>query len=466
MKATIADIVQATAGHLLQGDPASEVNGVSTDTRSLAPGQLFIALPGEKYDGHDFVAKAIQAGAAAALVARVPAGLATDRPLVLVPDTVAAYQALAAWWRSRVQATVIGLTGSNGKTTTKEMLALILGTAGAAMCSEANNNNHLGVPQTLLRILPEHRFAVVEMGVNHFGEMAPLARMARPNVALITNIGRAHLEAFGSPEGVAAEKSVMLDYLVPDGFAVLHADDPWSRAIGGCYPCRQVTFGLSPEADWRATHIRLGDDYVSFVVKRTGDKVTVPVVGRIQVSNCMAAIAVAAELGVPVAQAAEALKSFKPPKWRMDVRRVNGMTLLLDLYNANPNSMLGAVAELARRRSPGGRRVAVLGDMLELGDTADAAHREVGAAVAEAGIDLLCTIGERAEALAQQAIASGMDAARVMCTRDRAQAAGWLREVLRPTDTVLFKASRGMRLEEVADAVLSWATNGHVHQRP
>ncbi len=459
MKATIAEIVQATAGRLVQGDPAARAIGVTTDTRSIFPGQLFIALPGDKFDGHDFVGKALEAGAAAALVARLPEGLATDRPLVLVDDTVAAYQAMGAWWRARVPATVIGITGSNGKTTTKSLLTLALGALGPTMCSEANNNNHLGVPQTLLRIVPEHRFAVVEMGVNHFGEMAPLARTARPNVALITNIGRTHIEAFGSPEGVAREKSVMLDYLAADGLAVLPADDPWSRGIAARHPGRKVTFGLSPDADWRAARLRLAADHISFVVERTGDKVTVPVVGALQVGNCIGAIAAAAELGVPVPQAADALSRFKPPKWRMDVRRVNGMTLLLDCYNANPSSMLGAVAELARRRSRRGRRVAVLGDMLELGEISDAAHREVGAAVAGAGIDLLCAIGERAEALADQAIANGMDSARVLRTRARDEAAGWLRGNLSRTDTVLFKASRGVRLEEVADAVLAWATH-------
>jgi len=459
VRATIADILSATAGRLAQGDAAAVVDGVTTDSRAVRAGELFVALRGENFDGHGFVAAALNAGAAAALVSRVPDGLAATRPLVLVDDTLAAYQALGGWWRDRVSPTVVGVTGSNGKTTTKEMLALALAGLGPTMCSEANHNNHVGVPQTLLRIRPEDRYAVVEMGVNHFGEMAPLARPTRPDVGVITNITRTHAEGFGSEEGVAREKSVMLDYLAPDGLAVLHADDPWSRGIAERHPGRKVTFGFSRDADWRATRVRQADRCVRFTVERTGDGVTLPAIGRWQVSNAMAAIAVAAELGLSVAEAAERLGAFRPPKWRMDVRRAGRLTLLLDCYNANPASMLGAVAELRRRRRRG-RRVAVLGDMLELGEVSETAHRDIGRAVAAAGIELLCAIGERADAVADEALTHGMEPTRVFRTCARDEAAGWLRGHLEPRDTVLFKASRGIRLEEVADAVTAWATAG------
>lgn len=458
MRATLSDILEATAGSLVGGDATASVSGVTTDSRAVEPGNLFVAIRGETFDGHCFVGAALDAGAAAALVSRVPDGLAAGRPLVLVDDTLAAYQALAAWWRSRMPATVVGVTGSNGKTTTKEMLALVLGGLAPTLCSEANHNNHIGVPQTLLRIAPEHRFAVVEMGTNHFGELAPLARISRPSLGLITNIGPTHLEAFGSEAGVAREKATMLDHLAPDGVALLNADERWSRQIARRRPGRTATFGLSRGAQWRAARIRQAASSVRFTVERTGDRVTLPVVGRWQVSDAIAAIAAAAELGVPVGEAARRLAEFRAPKWRMDVRRVGALTLWLDCYNANPASMLGAVIELGRQRN-GGRRVAVLGDMLELGGISDAAHRRIGQAAAAAGIQVLCAVGERAAAIADEAAAGGIEAANVFRAKARDEAAAWLCGRLAPEDTVLFKASRGIRLEEVADAVVAWAAS-------
>lgn len=457
MRATVAELLEATGGSLLQGEPNTVVTGVTTDSRAAAPGQLFVALVGERFDGHGFVRSAVEAGAVAAVVSRPPEGVAGAVPLLLVRDTVAAYGAIAGWWRSRMPAAVVAVTGSNGKTTTKEMLALVLGGLGATVCSEANHNNHIGVPQTLLRILPEHRFAVVEMGVNHFGEMAPLARPARPQAAVITNVGPTHLEAFGSEEGVAREKAIVLDHLAPGGLAVLHADDPWSRGIAERHAGRVATFGLSRGADWRGTQVRQDGDRLRFVVERTGDAVCLPAVGRWQASNALAAIAVAAEMGLEVSEAAALLAAFRPPKWRMELRRAGTLALMLDCYNANPASMLGAVAELGRGS---GRRVAVLGDMLELGALAPAAHRRVGRAVAEAGVHLLCAVGEQAETLAREAVEGGLEPHNVFAAPGRAEAARWLCGRLQPADTVLFKASRGVRLEEVADAVIAWAENG------
>jgi len=458
VRASISEIAKATGGHPLQGDPAVAVNGVTTDSRAVKPGQLFVAIRGERFDGHRFVQAALDAGAAAALVERWPEGLATDRPVVLVADTVAAYAAVAGWWRRQVPATVVGVTGSNGKTTTKEMLALALGGREQALCSQANHNNHIGVPETLLRIQPTHRFAVVEMGVNHFGEMEPLARASRPDVALITNIGPTHLEAFGDEAGVAREKAVMLRHLAPGGLAVLHADDRWSRALARDHAGRTATFGFRRGARWRATRVRQAADHVRFVVERTGHEVMLPAAGRCQVSNALAAIAVAAELGIPLADVADRLAAFEPPKWRMEIRKAGPLTLVLDCYNANPASTRAALDELRRRPCPG-RRVAVLGDMLELGERTPAAHRAAGKAAAEAGVGLLCAVGDHGALLAAGAVEGGIREAdiKVFPASARAEVARWLCGQLRPADTVLFKGSRGMRLEEVADAVAHWA---------
>jgi len=456
MDICIANVLEATGGRLVQGDPAATLHGVATDSRQVTPGDLFVALAGERFDGHDFVARAFEAGAGAAVVGRWPDGLATDRPVVRVPYTADAYGALGAWWRRRMPARVVGITGSNGKTTCKEMIAHLLGALGPTVCSEANHNNHVGVPETLLRIRSEHRFAVVEMGTNHLGELEPLASLARPDVGLVTNIGPTHLAAFGSEEGVAREKGHLLDAIAPGGLAVLSADDYWSRQLAEAHPGRTATFGLSDDADWHVAHLAQGESEIRFVVAQTGDAVTAPVVGRWQVANCLAAIAVAAEMGLSVSEAAARLASFQSPKWRMNVRRIDDFTLLLDCYNANPASMLGALGELERRPCPG-RRVVVLGDMLELGQVSAAAHRELGRLVAGASIDLLCAVGPEAFLMVGEALCSGMLPTNIFWSNDRAMAARWLCYRLRPNDTVLLKGSRGMRLEEVADAVVAWA---------
>ena len=454
MELTITQVVEATNGRLAQGRPDAPLTGVSTDSRTLAPGELFIAIRGERFDGHDFVPKLTKAGGA--MVERWPLEVPPGLPVVVVDSTVAAYGRLAAWWRRRIPAVVVAITGSNGKTTTKEMLACLLGGLGPTVASLASHNNHIGVPETLLRIRPGDSFAVVEIGTNHFGEVPVLASLVEPEVALITNIGPSHLEAFGSEEGVAREKGRLLDFLRLGGLAVLHADDPWSRALAGRAAGRVATFGLSADADWRATDIEEGEAEVRFTLEPDGCRVVLPVAGRFQVSNCLAAMAVAAEMGMAPEAAAERLRSFRAPKWRMEVRRIGSVTLIADCYNANPASMAAALDELARRPTPG-RRVAVVGDMLELGDVSDDAHRRLGRLVAEAGVELLCAIGEKALLAAQEAVGAGLPLEKVHWTLENADASRWLVERLGEGDTVLVKASRGMRLEEVAEAVAAWA---------
>jgi len=454
MKLTIATIAQVTAGRLAQGTPTATLTGVSTDSRTIAPGQLFVAIKGERFDGHQFVRNLTKAGGA--LVERWPLEAPPELPIVVVDDTVAAYGRLAAWWRRQMPARVIALTGSNGKTTTKDMLAHVLGALAPTVASLSSHNNHIGVPETLLRIRPEHAFAVVEIGTNHFGEVPALASLVEPDVALITNIGPSHLEAFGSEEGVAREKGRLLDYLRLDGLAVLHADDPWSRRLAVEANARVVTFGLSPAADWRASEIQEGDEEISFVVEPVGCRVTLPAVGRCHVSNCLAAMAIAVEMGVPPARAAERMRSFSLPKWRMQLRRIGSITLIADCYNANPASMEAAIGELARRPTSG-RRVAVVGDMLELGKVAEEAHRRLGRRLAEAGVQLLCAVGQNALFAAQEAVTAGLPLGQVFWTLENTEAAEWLTRRLGEGDTVLVKGSRAMRLEEVADAVANWA---------
>ena len=488
MQLTIASVLEATGGRLVQGAATGPLAGVSTDSRTVGGGELFLAVHGERFDGHRFVADAFAAGASAAVVQRWPLEVPTGwkpvpppilqgvpggtgiLPVILVDDTVAAYGHIAAAWAAGMPARVVTVTGSNGKTTTKEMIAHLLGLLGPTVRSEGNHNNHIGVPETLLRVRPGHRFAVVEMGTSHPGELERLAALVQAHVAVVTNIGPSHLEAFGSEHGVAHEKARLLDHLAPDGLAVLHADDDWSRHIAERHQGRKATFGLSPDADWRARAVQSDDDGVRFALAGSGHSFAVPVLGRHLVSDCLAAIATAAELGVGPQAAAERLATFVPPKWRMAVRHIGGMTLMLDCYNANPASMRGAIEELARRRVAG-RRVAVLGDMLELGRFAVTAHEDLGRLVATEGFDMLCTVGGHAETVARSACLEGMAPGTVFWAADRQAAAQWLCARLDATDAVLVKGSRGVRLEDVADRVEHWAQarmreiEAHPHER-
>ena len=467
MHPSVQDIVEATGGTLAQGggsepQAAARLTGVSTDSRTLGAGEAFIAIIGEQFDGHRFAEAAARDGAGALVVSQ-PLDAARRRrrdsvgvPVIVVGDTTRAYGDIASWWAGQMPAKIVTLTGSNGKTTVKEMVAHLLDLLGPTLRSEGNHNNHIGVPETLLRLRPHHRFAVVEMGTNHPGELERLARLAVADAAIITNIGPSHLEAFGTERGVAREKMHLLDYLSANGLALLHADDPWSQWIALRHRERKATFGLSAEATWRASDVRLSDDGIVFEVAMCGTRFQVPVHGEHQVANCLAAVAVAAEMGLDTHAAAEQFRSFVPPKWRMAVSEVGGVTFVVDCYNANPASTSAALREL-ERREVAGRRVAVLGDMLELGAMAPQAHMDMGSLAVDSGIDLLCAVGEQSKATADAARRAGMPAEHVLWTDDRATAAAWARKRLGAGDAVLLKASRGVRLEEVAEALIRWA---------
>jgi len=466
MQLTVASIANATGGCLIQGSADTPLARVSTDSRTVRAGELFLAVQGDTFDGHAYVPTAAAAGAAAVVVHRWPLDVPPDLPVVLVDDTVKAYGHIAAAWVATQPAKIVAITGSNGKTTTKEMVAHLLDVLGPTLRSEGNHNNHIGVPETLLRVSPEHRFAVVEMGTSHPGEIEALAKLVEAQVAVITNIGPSHLEAFGTEHGVAHEKAKLLNHLAPGGLAVLHADDEWSRTIAERHQGRIATFGISPDAEWRGRAVQSDDNGVRFALAGTGVSFAAPVLGRHQVSNCLAALAVAAEMGLTPEMAADRLATFVPPKWRMAMHHIGAMTLMLDCYNANPASMRGAIEELSHRRVAG-RRVAVLGDMLEMGRAAVPAHEDLGRWAAIAGFDALVAVGEHAEIVARSARLEGMDPDCVLWTADRDSAAQWLCARLQETDAVLFKGSRGVHIEHVADVVEHWArTHFRAAERP
>jgi UDP-N-acetylmuramoyl-tripeptide--D-alanyl-D-alanine ligase len=459
---TAAEAEAATGGRATQ---AWQADGVSIDTRTLQPGDLFVALKDVR-DGHDFVAQALAKGAAAALVSRIPEGVADDAPLLIVPDVLPALEALGRAGRARTAARVVGVTGSVGKTSSKEMLRAVLGGQGRVHASEASYNNHWGVPLTLARMPVDTEYAVIEIGMNHPGEIAPLARMARPHVAFVTTVAAAHLEAFGSLDGIAAEKGAICEGLEPGGLAVLPADlDVTPILLAAAKAAQVITFGEGP-ADWRLTSARLAEDVmVATATSPQGPllyKVASP--GRHFALNALGVLAAANALGADTAIAAADLGRWLPPAGR-------GMreTILLDLgddaqafdliddaYNANPASMtasLGVLALATPRDGVGriarGRRIAILGDMLELGPDEMALHAAVAADPAMAAVDIVHCAGPRAralwEALPKAKRGEWHEAASDLCARAA--------HLVDAGDVVLVKGSKGIKVSLVVDAL-------------
>lgn len=422
----------------------SGVTGGTLDTRAVRPGMLFVPLPGSRTDGHAFLDEAFERGAGAALCARevypqvehLPLG-----PLVVVEDVTAALQRLAGKLRELWGGWVIGVTGSAGKTTTKELVSAVLGTAGPVLRTEGNLNNHWGVPLTLLGLLPEHQRAVIEMGMNHPGEIAALAAIAKPDACILTNAGSAHLENMGSLEGIAREKASLAWALAKGAPAFVCADSPrLVTAVQGC-PAEVITYGLAAGATVRADAVEdLGDEGARFTVPGFRP-VHLKLIGLHQVVNAIGALAVAQRLRLDPEAAVAAIEAHRPLKGRMEIKHAAGATLLVDYYNANPDSMRAALQTLAGWPRAT-RRIAVLGDMRELGGTASDLHREVGAAVRDAE---LWVVGAHADDYAAGA-APGIE---VRKFPDKPALAAALRGELQPGTIVLLKASRGAALEDV-----------------
>jgi len=456
MKLSLQQITDMTGGRLSPATARGEVCGISTDSRTIRPGELFIPLRGENYDGHDFLVRALRNGAAACLSEEVIGGLKV--PVIQVEDTLRALGDLAAGIRSAYSGPLVAITGSTGKTTTKEMLAAILTRTGEGLKSAGNFNNLVGLPLTLLRLRPDHDWAVVEMGMSARGEIARLSEIASPNIGLITNVGPAHLETLHGLEGVARAKGELFAALQAGTTAVINADDPHVAAIPVANGVRRLLFGMSDEAEVRASEVHARGRQVSFRL-HLGDvslPVVLPVAGSCNVLNALAAAAVAVALDVAPAEIVAGLESYQPLAGRMEtVTLDNGVILLKDYYNANPLSM-GAALEALDQLNGGGRRVAVLGDMLELGDESERLHQEVGAFAAKY-CDLLLLLGEMAGAMARGARAAGLNARRVRIASSHEEAAICLGRALRSGDRVLIKGSRGMRMERIAEG-LSAAT--------
>ncbi len=434
-----------------------EIKGISIDSRNIKEGELFVAIKGDRYDGHDFVPDAMKKGAWGALVERTVLekkfeSLGGLKNILPVEDTLYALQEMSYLHRKKFSIPVVGITGSNGKTTTKEMLAGILKQQGPVLKNEGNLNNHIGVPLTLLKLDAKHKAAVVEMGMSASGEIDTLARLVSPTVGVITNIGPAHLEFLGSLDIIAQAKGELFGNIRPEGTAVLNADDHYFKTMKSKFHGRIMTFGIENKADVQASEIRQGKDFTDFKISADGATVNVRLrsVGKHNVYNALAAAAAAIAVGLSIDAVKYGLDAFAPLAMRSEVKQLQGRTVLADCYNANPASMEAALVTLMSLKS-NKQAVAVLGDMLELGTSSAREHRAIGATVVRLGVDVLITIGALAKHTAEGAIKAGMPKERIFETQTHAEAAALIRKHSCPGDAVLVKGSRGMKMEKILE---------------
>lgn len=438
-------------GVITAGDGRADVVDVCTDSRSLKAGDLFVALRGENFDAHNFVAQAAQLGAVGAIVQEVPANLPAEFTVILVEDTLRALQELAQNYRRSLALQVVSLTGSNGKTSTKDMTASVLARRFQVTKTEGNFNNHIGLPMTLLRARGGDQAGVFEIGMNHPGEIAPLAALAAPDVAIITNIGMAHIEHMGSREAIALEKGMLAEALKPGGYLILNADDEFTPAIAARTRADVVLAGLE-KGDVRATNLQPHFHGVKFTIEADGRSIEaeVPVPGVHMVRNALLAVAAGRVFGLTLEECAEGLRELTLTKGRLEQKIVRGIHLLDDTYNANPDSVVAALTTLTGMPAAG-RRIAVLGRMGELGTEAETGHRRVGEAAAEDGIDCVIGVGDEARWITDAAYTGGVE--KVFQCESIEDAVRSLRGFARAGDVVLVKGSRSSRMERIVEGL-------------
>jgi UDP-N-acetylmuramoyl-tripeptide--D-alanyl-D-alanine ligase len=446
-------ITSACGGELLKGSSQTRIDRVCTDSRHIQPGDLFVAIAGEKFNGHDFLAAA-EGTAAAVMVERSRAKLALRKcAVVAVEDTRKALGRLAGEYRSGFAPRMVTVAGSNGKTTTKELVASVLRQKLPTLWSEASFNNDIGVPLTLLRLEPQHRVAVLEAGTSHPGELEPLVRMIQPHYGVITCIGREHLEFFDDLEGVAREEGWVAELLPMQGKLFINGDDPWSRHAAERCRAPVVRVGLQAGNDWHARNLRLDKQGVTFRLEGPEHflgEYRINLLGRHQVVNALFAIALGVEFGLSHSQIERGLAECQPARMRLQLCELNGVRVLDDAYNANADSMVAALQTLQELPCKG-RKLAVLGDMAELGAHSAAAHEEVGRRAAELGIGQLFAVGKMAPEMARGARNAGLT--RVLEFADVEAAAVAVKQFVRQGDVLLLKASRTTRLERIMDVM-------------
>jgi UDP-N-acetylmuramoyl-tripeptide--D-alanyl-D-alanine ligase len=462
MSWSLRDILEATGGKLIRQGAEGIFGEIVTDSKSVKEGSVFIALKGQRFDGHRFLGDAIRRGAACVLVHKRPAlAMLKDATAIQVRDTLEALGDLAHHRRTATAPKVLAITGSNGKTTTKEMIAAIIVRAamdgdsleGRVLKTEGNFNNLVGLPLTLLRLKDSDKIAIVELGTSNPGEIARLTRIAEPDIGIITSIAPAHLSGLKTVAGVAREKGELFRGLGARGVAVVNADDPWTRRLGAKFKGRKITYGKGGDVRGEDRKF-LGAEGTEFTLAAGSERerIRLKLCGEHNLSNALGAAAMAYGLGVDTAAIREGLEAVRPFSMRMAIEEWNGVGVINDAYNANPASMEAALKTLGRMETRG-KKIAVLGDMLELGREARERHLDLGRQAARYGADLLYVLGRQARAVEKGAIRAGMDAARVVIGKNHRHVASLVRRQARRGDWILLKGSRGMKMEKVLAAL-------------
>jgi UDP-N-acetylmuramoyl-tripeptide--D-alanyl-D-alanine ligase len=449
MELTVAQIIEVT-GAEFTGDPAllpQSVLGWSIDSRTIAPSDLFFAIKGEIHDGHTYVADVLSRGATVAIVSEPVAAA----PILRVADTVRALQQLAHFVRKSWGGHVVGVTGSAGKTSTKDVIAACLATRFTTGKTIGNFNNHLGMPLSILRLRADAKIAVLEMGMNHAGEIRELARIAEPNIGVVTNVGFAHVEMFDGIEGIAAAKRELVEELPADGVAVLNADDEHVRTFSGRHRGRSITYGFSKDADVRATGLTLAGELSRFCVRGVAFETHLP--GRHSVSNVLAGLAVAGIFGINPAELTEVVAALLPCGMRGERFAIGSKIILNDSYNSNPEAARSMIDVLGGELA--NRRIAVLGEMRELGPMSEKLHRDLGEYVAASGINVVIGIAGASEFVVKRAVECGLDPGGAFFFADPEEAGNFLRRFVEPGDAILFKGSRGTHVEKALAKIQS-----------
>jgi len=447
---SILQIAELSGAKLEAGDGNVLVSKVSTDSRTVKPGELFVPLRGENFDGHEFVPAAAKAGAAGAIVDLVWKGkVPKNFALLRAKDTLIAYQNLAANYRKSLPLKVLAITGSNGKTSTKDFVAAVLGHRYRVTKTEGNFNNHVGLPRTILEATSQDEVGVWEIGMNHPGEIAALAKIAAPDAAIITNIGVAHIEFMGSREAIAAEKGALAEAIGPDGTVILNADDPFTAKIAERTHARVILAGTTSGAICvgEITQSANGSEF-TILEGAHRCRAKLPVPGLHMVQNALLAVAAGRAFGLSLEECAAGLVTAPLTKARLQIKEIQGVQFIDDSYNANPDSMKAALQTLVELDADG-KRIAVLGEMGELGAESEQGHREVGETAATLGVDHLIAIGEMGEMIAQAARKAGLE--KTVGVRSTTEAAELLGEIAEPGDLVLIKGSRLARTERVME---------------
>ncbi len=455
------DILKAVSGTLVFGDPETEILGISTDSRKISRGDLFIPLQGERFDGHDFVISSLEAGASAALTHKsevlthkdVP--LLDDKVMIKVENTQKALAHIAAWYRSLFDIPVVAVTGSVGKTSTKDMVAEVFSQKFNVLKTQGNFNNEIGLPLTLFNLSPEHNAAIIEMGMSNRGEISRLSKIARPKIAIITNIGISHIENLGSRENILKAKMEVLDGMDEKGILILNADDDMLYNCPDMTGHKRIYFGIEKQADYLAFDIKKhGADGTSFRINLGGTihEVFVPAPGIHNIYNALAAIGAGLELGILPEEIIKGISEFSPGKMRLNIFEHKGIKIIDDAYNASPQSMEAALSVL-KDISGDGRTVAVMGDMLELGKHAGEAHMKSGTFAASKEIDFIVAVGKMGSDIVRGAESKGYKAGKARAFKTNEEAGLFLESFLKSGDTVLVKGSRGMKMEQIVEAL-------------